>query len=124
MSQARDWKPGARVETRKFQQGPCLNCQAPLTGITGDGGSPDPGAIMVCAYCSHVMEWDGKKLVALSDETIKDIAGDPDILAVMKLTGQYREEHGPFAFCAACDAENVFGAIRCKECGKPLVFPK
>lgn len=118
----RDWGPGARLESRKFQMGRCLNCGAPLTGVTGPEGDPDPGCVMVCAYCSHVMEWDGAKLAPLSDEAIDDIAGDPDVRDVVELTGLYRQEVGPFAFCAACGAENTVGVIRCKRCGKPLVF--
>ena len=119
----RDWVHGARLETRKFKMGRCLNCRAPMTGLTGPEGDPEPGSVMVCAYCSHVMEWDGARLVPLSEEAIGDIAGDPDVLAVVELTGEFRKDVGPFAFCAACNAENQIGVIRCNRCGKPLVFP-
>lgn len=118
----RDWGPGAKIETRKFKMGRCLNCRAPMSGLSGPKGAPKPGSVMVCAYCSHVMEWNGKKLAPLSDEAIGDIAGDPDLRHVVEFTGQFRQEVGPFAFCLACNAENVYGRIVCEKCRKPLVF--
>jgi hypothetical protein len=48
------------------------------------------GDITVCLYCSHVMEWTGEKFSELSDEAIEDIAGDPEMLEVIKLTEAYR----------------------------------
>ena len=27
------------------------------------------------------------------------------------------------AYCAACGAENEYGVLRCRDCGRPLVFP-
>ena len=118
----RDWKPGARLETRRFDMGPCLNCAAPLTGIIGPADDPAPDrAVMVCAYCGHIMEWTGKALAELSDQAQRDIAGDPDVIAAVELTDQFRRA-GPFAFCAACGAQTAIGRLKCQRCGQPLVF--
>jgi hypothetical protein len=124
MTDERDWQPGAApLETRKFKMGRCVNCGAPLTGLTGPSGAPRAGAIMVCAYCSHVMEWSGRKLAPLSEAAIRDIGGDPDVLAAVELTGQLRKTF-PQAACQGCGAPQDYGRIRCDKCGKPLVFPK
>jgi hypothetical protein len=124
MSDDHDWKPGATLETRKFKMGKCLNCGAQLSGVTGPPGDPEPeSAIMVCAYCGHVMEWDGEKFAELSDETARDIAGNKDVLTAVALAGEYQREVGPFgAACAACGKAAPIGRIRCEKCGKPLVF--
>jgi ribosomal protein L40E len=110
------------AESRRFQQGACLNCGAPLSGVTGDRDGVDPGSIMVCAYCSHVMEWTGERLAELSDEAIKGIAGDPDVLAVVEATAMFRQAQ-PAAACKGCGASMPYGQMRCDKCGKPFVFP-
>jgi hypothetical protein len=51
---------------------------------------PRKGAIMICLYCSHVMEWTGKRLAELSDAAIKDMAGDPEMLEHIKFTAAYQ----------------------------------
>ena len=125
MSDDHDWKPGAVFGTRRFDKmGKCLNCGAKMSGITGPLDDPEPSsAIMVCAYCGHIMEWNGEKLVELSDEAARDIAGDPDVIAAVNLAGAFQREVGPFgAACAACGAAAPIGRIRCEKCGKPLVF--
>jgi hypothetical protein len=121
-----DWKPGATLETRRFKMGRCLNCGTKLSGITGPPGKPEPAtATMVCAYCGHIMEWDGKRLTELSDAVAGDVAGNPDVLAAVKLAGAFQREVGPFgAACAACKFPAPIGRIRCEKCGQPLVFPK
>ena len=122
----RGWKPGATLASRRFtKMGRCLNCRTRMGGITGPPTDPRPGeCVMVCAYCGHIMEWNGKRLVNLSDETADAIAGDPDVLMAVGLAGAFRREAGPFgAACAACGAPAKIGRIRCEKCGKPLVFP-
>jgi ribosomal protein S27E len=111
----------ADAETRYFKQGHCLNCGAPLSGVTGPK-DVDPGSIMVCAYCSHIMEWTGDRLAELSDRAMRDIAGDPAVMAVVEATALFRVAQRP-ARCAGCGASNPYGKIRCTTCGKPLVFP-
>lgn len=109
------------AKTRRFEQGQCLNCAAPLSGLTGPD-SVDPGSIMVCAYCSHVMEWTGERLAELSNEAALAIAGDPEVLAVVAATAMFRQAQRP-ASCKGCGASMPYGDMRCKQCGKPLVFP-
>jgi DNA-directed RNA polymerase subunit RPC12/RpoP len=127
MSDDHDWGPGKPLATRRFDMGNCLNCGAMLTGLTGPLDEPEPqSSLMVCAYCGHIMEWGGKGkgFLELSDEAIRDAAGDPDILEAQELVRQFRAAQGPFgATCAACQAPNDVGRIRCRNCGKPLVFP-
>jgi hypothetical protein len=80
------------AETRRFDhKGVCLNCGAEMSGITGPAGAPPAGgSIMVCAYCSHIMEWTGEALAELSDEAIQAIAGDPEVIAVVEATARLR----------------------------------
>jgi hypothetical protein len=119
MTNERDWLPGKPLKTRRFAMGPCLNCGAALGGVTGPPGDPEPqSALMVCAYCGHLMEWTGKGFAELSDAAIRDAAGDPDIIEAQRLVAAFR------ATCAGCKAPNEIGRIRCEACGKPLVFPK
>jgi DNA-directed RNA polymerase subunit RPC12/RpoP len=121
MTNERDWLPGKPLESRRFPMGPCLNCGVTLSGVTGPPDNPEPqNALMVCAYCGHLMEWTGKGLAELSDAAIRDAAGDPDIIEAQKLVAKFRREFG--ATCAACNAPNEIGRIRCRACGKPLVF--
>jgi hypothetical protein len=120
----RDWLPGKRLVSRRFKMGRCLNCGVKLSGVTGPPDDPKPeSAFMVCAYCGHLMEWNGRKLVALSDQGARDAAGNQDMLAVQELVGEFQADLRPFAACAACGAPNDYGRIRCQTCGKPLVFP-
>jgi len=79
------------MKTQRIEKGSCLNCGKLLTAASAQHDhAPKPGAIMVCLYCSHVMEWSGERLVELSDETIKAIAGDPDVVHAVKVTGLFR----------------------------------
>ena len=111
------------AKTRRLQQGECLNCGARLTSVTGPAAAPDPGDIMVCAYCGHVMEWTSEGLAELSDEAASDIAGNPDVMAAVQLSGMFRADQ-PKSACRGCGAEQDYGRIRCDRCGKPLVFPR
>lgn len=61
---------------RRFEVGKCLQCGRHMDGISGQEIDPYPGAIMLCADCSYVMEWDGAKLVELSEKAMKDLAED------------------------------------------------
>jgi hypothetical protein len=82
----------AWIIDRKFDLGPCLQCGKTLDGVTTKHQSlPDPGDIMVCAYCSRVMEWDGAKLGELSDEAVKELAGDKDMLEAVDLVSKFQQ---------------------------------
>ena len=72
----------------------CLNCGKVLDAadrLDDDGAGPERGSIIVCLYCSHVMEWDGEKLVPLSEEAMRAIAGDPEFLELLAFTDFYRK---------------------------------
>jgi hypothetical protein len=74
---------GPGYESLRIGQSDCLNCGKPITGVgvlTRDAPRLSEGDIMVCMYCSHIMEWKAGKLAKLSDEAIKDIAGDKDVM--------------------------------------------
>lgn len=67
-------------ESRRFGNGACLQCGAPLTGITGPKDrQPEKGSIMVCAYCQYVMEWDGAGFAELSAEVMKELEDEPEL---------------------------------------------
>jgi len=79
------------VRTRRVDQGPCLNCGRTLTAASArHDHAPAKGAIMVCAYCSHVMEWTGERLTELSDEALEAIAGDPELVGLVNVTGLFQ----------------------------------
>ena len=66
----------------------CLNCGKTLTAVSvveGDVPPPSDGDLAVCLYCSHIHIFDGGKLRSPTDAEIVEIAGDPDLLKVMKL---------------------------------------
>ncbi len=74
---------------RRFEVGNCLQCDKHLDGVSGHKIDPYPGAIMVCAGCSYVMEWDGEKLVELSAELMKELEGQdnqPELKAALVAT--------------------------------------
>ena len=108
----------------RFKQGHCLNCGHELTGISAQTrDQPKTGDVMVCGYCSHIMEFDGDKLVELSDEAMKDIAGDSDVLAAVDFAAAFQSTY-PKDRCLGCGVGQIQpGRIRCERCGRPLVFP-
>jgi hypothetical protein len=68
-------------------QSPCLSCGKPLDGATcvGRDAAPDPGDITICIYCGHIMVFDDNlKLRELSDEEVREVAGDGRVLAVQR----------------------------------------
>jgi DNA-directed RNA polymerase subunit RPC12/RpoP len=71
----------------------CLNCGKRLDAADAfsTNAKPRKGDLMVCAYCSHVMEWTGKRLAELSDEAIKEMAGDPEMLQTIEFTSAYQQ---------------------------------
>jgi hypothetical protein len=84
---------GPGYESSRIDQGHCLNCGKPMTGV-GVLGAEDPepseGDILVCMYCSHVMEVRSGRAAELSDEAIKEMAGDPHMLEAIKFTSAYQ----------------------------------
>jgi DNA-directed RNA polymerase subunit RPC12/RpoP len=108
----------------RLTQGHCTNCGHELTGISAKtADQPKPGDVLVCGYCSHIMEWNGDKLVELSDEAMKDIAGDADVLAAVDFAAAFQATY-PKDRCLGCGVGQIQpGRIRCERCGRPLVFP-
>jgi hypothetical protein len=114
--------PGRHIS--RLKQGHCLNCGHELTGVSAKTADPpSPGDVMVCGYCSHIMEWTGDKVAELSDEAVKDIAGDPDVIDAVDFAARFQATY-PKDRCLGCGSGQVQpGRIRCDRCGKPLVFP-
>ena len=75
----------------RIKSGHCTHCGHELTAVGADvAAQPSLGDVLVCAYCSHVMEWTGEALAELSDEAIQAIAGDPEVIAVVEATARLR----------------------------------
>lgn len=70
----------------------CLNCGKTLdvADALSTDAKPDKGDVMVCLYCSHVMEWTGKRVAELSDEAIKEMAADPEMLKIIEFTAAFQ----------------------------------
>jgi hypothetical protein len=65
----------------------CLSCGEPLEGATcvGHDSAPAVGDVTICIYCGHLMAFDTDlKLRELSDEQVREMAGDGRILAVQR----------------------------------------
>jgi hypothetical protein len=68
----------------------CPSCGKFLDGATGIGESrdPRPGMVSICLYCGHIMAFtDDLRLRELNDEEIKEVAGNPAIIAIQKARG-------------------------------------
>lgn len=70
----------------------CLECHHLVdnaTCFTNDGGKfPDPGDITICLYCGHIMAFSERgegHLRPLNGQEMRDVAGDPHLLALMEL---------------------------------------
>lgn len=86
-------KIGPNYQSLRIGAFDCLDCGKPLTGVgvlTRDAPQPSEGDIMVCLYCSHIMEWRQGKLAELDDQAIRDIAGDQDILDAVAFAGFFQ----------------------------------
>jgi hypothetical protein len=56
--------------------------------------SPMPGAIAICLVCSHIMSYDeALQLRELNDKEILDVAGDPDVLRIIKALGMSKKAY-------------------------------
>ena len=82
------------MNTHEVAAGYCLKCgkeMSAATNVKGEGG-PEVGNVTVCLYCGHVMEFGpGLVLIELRDETIKEIAGDKDLLRAVAIAGHARK---------------------------------
>jgi hypothetical protein len=83
---------GPGYQSLRIEPGVCLNCGNLITGAGSlySERVPGEGDIMVCLYCSHLMEWTGVALAELSEEAIKDIAADKDVLAAVAFATEFQ----------------------------------
>jgi DNA-directed RNA polymerase subunit RPC12/RpoP len=78
-------------DNRRFKQGACLHCGKELDGISGPKGhDPQKGSIMVCGYCSYVMEWGGEGFAELSEAAMKELETEPDLKQALARTRAFR----------------------------------
>jgi DNA-directed RNA polymerase subunit N (RpoN/RPB10) len=73
----------------------CLNCGKVLDRATpmSDTDGPSPGAITVCLTCGHIMAFaDNLAFRELTDEEVKEIAGNRTIIAINKWRDELRSK--------------------------------
>jgi len=78
----------------KVREGECTSCHAKFTIATGidvgDPRKPQPGEPALCMECGHVMVFGANLLPREpTDDEIKDMAGDPDLITCQELRGDY-----------------------------------
>jgi hypothetical protein len=81
---SQDW------ESYRFEQGKCLSCGQGLNAVTGPRGAPKAGSLMICAECNYVMEWDGGKLIELTEEVMREASEDPQVEKLIEVTRALR----------------------------------
>jgi hypothetical protein len=102
--------------SRKFNAGFCLACNAPMTGITGPAGGVPDGAVMICAICSHAMQWDGTKVIELTPELMEELKLDESFkkAAMMaRLFQEFKKGNRPKVIML-----EPLEPEKCEECGK------
>jgi acetyl-CoA carboxylase beta subunit len=106
-------------------QSPCLNCGKLLDGATciDNDSMPDPGDVTICIYCGHLMMFDAQmRLRDLSDEKVRQVAGDGRIVAVQRarrvLERRAIESKAPSITCPTCGHVSYNGNdVRNRYCG-------
>jgi hypothetical protein len=89
------------VRTHRHKITRCINCHHKLDAATThplelDQRRPRGGDTTVCIECRHIMIYNNDLTVRNpTDEEIIDLAGDKDIIALMKLFAEFdkRKEH-------------------------------
>lgn len=73
----------------------CLNCGKGLDAAMNAAQKDDPpslGDVTICFYCHHLMIYgDGMKLRNPTDDEMKEIAADKDILFAMRMLGETKK---------------------------------
>jgi|HubBroStandDraft_6_1064221.scaffolds.fasta_scaffold647247_2 hypothetical protein len=85
--------------TRDSREGvtpsPCTNCGKVMdaASVAGKGDdTPTPGDITICFYCHHLMAFaDDMTIRDLTDEEIKECAGDPTLVVAMKALARFKQ---------------------------------
>lgn len=73
----------------------CLNCGASLDAATAafHDKEPYPGAVAICFMCNHIQIYDDNlNFRELNDDEIRDIAGNEEILELIRASGNARAE--------------------------------
>ena len=64
----------------------CSSCGTKLDGVFEVGGNtpPEPGSIMMCWRCGHLMAWDGQRSRELNAEEARYCAGNKTLLQMQE----------------------------------------
>jgi len=80
----------------------CLNCSKTLNAaaeLEGYQTAPHPYDWVICLYCGHLMVFTSNlKLRDPNQEELIEMAGDPDIVGMMRFRDTYlkwKEKHNP-----------------------------
>lgn len=90
-------KPPVRLlKTEPAPPARCRNCgrEHDATTRAVDAGDdrldktrPEPGDVIICLHCGHLMEWTEAGFAELSEEAARAVAGDPRVLALQEARG-------------------------------------
>jgi hypothetical protein len=86
------------ASTTRHTKTPCLNCGHTLSAASGFGVEPrlkipNEGDVTACLYCRHVMVYNADlSLRNPTDEEVVEIAGDPELVAMITLLGTHEQE--------------------------------
>jgi hypothetical protein len=76
----------------------CLSCGKRLNSASVPGSedpTPEPGNSTICLYCGHLMVFaEDMSLRALTDAEMVELAGDPQVLEVMRFIEAYKRYVG------------------------------
>jgi len=75
------------TRTREHDKVPCPNCGHGLDAATDQTGNraPEVDDITICLWCGHIMAFaEGFSFRPLTDEEMREVAGDPRILAIQR----------------------------------------
>ena len=84
-------KPKPKSASFRLPDCTCLSCHKVMDAAMSvhNDNKPKDGDITVCMYCGHIMAFDADyKLVNLSDEQMREVAGDPRIIEIQRARGE------------------------------------
>jgi len=84
---------------QRLSESACTACGHSLDGAAAamteedTRESPQPGDALVCVYCGHIMAFsENLTMRDLTDEEMVQIAGDPVLLEVQRMSAAFRKE--------------------------------
>lgn len=83
------------MKTTRTSASACLNCGEPINMATAADGDwkPTPGDVSVCLHCSYVAIFaDDLTVREATDAEMVEMAGMPELLRAVEVTGRYRAE--------------------------------